>query len=323
MKAVVCTKLGDPNLLEIKEVDKPIISKDEVLIKVEVAGVNFPDALLVQGKYQITIDPPFIPGNEVCGIVEEIGENVDIPVGTKVIGIPPIGGFAEFVSLNKNLVIPVNENFDPLAGASLPINYGTSYYALKRRANAQSGESLLVLGASGGIGTAAIQLAKVMGLKTICAVGSEDKAEYAKNLGGDEIIRYDQVDLKETVKELTGGKGVDIVIDPVGGDATEQALRATAFNGRLLVIGFANGEIPKISLNLTLVKGVSIVGVWWGRWTNTSPDETAQDFKELISFVENGKLDIIPKNIYKIDKTAVALENFLTRRNIGKTVISV
>ena len=323
MKAVVCTKLGDPNLLEIKEVDKPIISKDEVLIKVEVAGVNFPDALLVQGKYQIVIDPPFIPGNEVCGIVEEIGENVDIPVGTKVIGIPPIGGFAEFVSLNKNLVIPVNENFDPLAGASLPINYGTSYYALKRRANAQSGESLLVLGASGGIGTAAIQLAKVMGLKTICAVGSEDKAEYAKNLGGDEIIRYDQVDLKETVKELTGGKGVDIVIDPVGGDATEQALRATAFNGRLLVIGFANGEIPKISLNLTLVKGVSIVGVWWGRWTNTSPDETAQDFKELISFVENGKLDIIPKNIYKIDKTAVALANFLTRRNIGKTVISV
>ena len=323
MKAVVCTKLGDPNLLEIKEVDKPIISKDEVLIKVEVAGVNFPDALLVQGKYQIVIDPPFIPGNEVCGIVEEIGENVDIPVGTKVIGIPPIGGFAEFVSLNKNLVIPVNENFDPLAGASLPINYGTSYYALKRRANAQSGESLLVLGASGGIGTAAIQLAKVMGLKTICAVGSEDKAKYAKNIGGDEIIRYDQVDLKETVKELTGGKGVDIVIDPVGGDATEQALRATAFNGRLLVIGFANGEIPKISLNLTLVKGVSIVGVWWGRWTNTSPDETAQDFKELISFVENGKLDIIPKNIYKIDKTAVALENFLTRRNIGKTVISV
>ena len=323
MKAVVCTKLGDPNLLEIKEVDKPIISKDEVLIKVEVAGVNFPDALLVQGKYQIVIDPPFIPGNEVCGIVEEIGENVDIPVGTKVIGIPPIGGFAEFVSLNKNLVIPVNEGFDPLAGASLPINYGTSYYALKRRANAQSGESLLVLGASGGIGTAAIQLAKVMGLKTICAVGSEDKAKYAKNIGGDEIIRYDQVDLKETVKELTGGKGVDIVIDPVGGDATEQALRATAFNGRLLVIGFANGEIPKISLNLTLVKGVSIVGVWWGRWTNTSPDETAQDFKELISFVENGKLDIIPKNIYKIDKTALALENFLTRRNIGKTVISV
>ena len=241
MRAVVCTKLGEPNLLEIKEVEKPAIGKDEVLIKVEFAGVNFPDALLVQGKYQIVIDPPFVPGNEVCGIIEDKGKNVDLSVGTKVIGIPPIGGFAEFVAINKNLVIPVHENFNSLAGASLPINYGTSYYALKRRANAKRGESLLVLGASGGIGTASIQLAKVMGLKTICAVGSEDKAEYVKSLGGDEIVRYDQVDLKETVKELTGGKGVDIVIDPVGGEVSEQALRATAFNGRLLVIGFANG----------------------------------------------------------------------------------
>jgi len=323
MKAVVCTKLGKPNLLEIKDIDMPTISKDEVLIKVEVAGVNFPDALLVQGKYQIVIDPPFIQGNEVCGIIEEKGENVDIPVGTKVIGIPPIGGFAEFVTINKNLIIPVSMNFDSLAGASLPINYGTSYYALKRRANAQSGESLLVLGASGGIGTATIQLAKVMGLKTICAVGSDDKAEYVKSLGGDEIVRYDQVDLKETVKELTDGKGVDIVIDPVGGEVSEQALRATAFNGRLLVIGFANGEIPKISLNLTLVKGVSIVGVWWGRWTNTSPHETAEDFSELVSFVESGKLNIVPKNNYEIEDAAVALENFLNRKNIGKTVISV
>ena len=277
----------------------------------------------MQGKYQIVIDPPFIPGNEICGVVESAGSNVSIPTGTKVIGLPPIGGFAEYVSINKNLIIPLNSDFDVLSGASLPINYGTSYYALKRRANAQSEESLLVLGASGGIGTATIQLAKVMGLKTICAVGSDDKAEYVKSLGGDEIVRYDQVDLKETVKELTDGKGVDIVIDPVGGEVSEQALRATAFNGRLLVIGFANGEIPKISLNLTLVKGVSIVGVWWGRWTNTSPHETAEDFSELVSFVENGKLNIVPKNNYKIEDTSIALENFLNRKNIGKTVISV
>ena len=162
-----------------------------------------------------------------------------------------------------------------------------------------------------------------MGLHTICAVGSDEKAEYVKSLGGDEIVRYDQVDLKETVKKLTDGKGVDIVIDPVGGGVTEQALRATAFNGRLLVIGFANGSIPKISLNLTLVKGVSIVGVWWGRWTNTSPVETAEDFEELISFIENEKLKIVPNNNYKLEDTSTALENFLTRKNIGKTVISV
>ena len=321
MKAVVCTKLGEPNLLEINEVDKPTIGKDEVLIKVEVAGVNFPDALLVQGKYQIVIDPPFIPGNEVCGVIEDKGENVDISVGTKVIGIPPIGGFAEFVAINKNLVIPVSENFSSLAGASLPINYGTSYYALKRRAKVTSGESLLILGGSGGIGTASIQLGNILGLDTIAAVGSDEKEEYVKNVGANHVIRYDKQDLKNTAKEITNGNGVDVVVDPVGGNVSEEALRATAWNGRLLVIGFAQGEIPKIPLNITLVKGVSIVGVWWGRWTKTSPNETAEDFKELIEFIDSGKLDIEPKNVYSLEETSIAMNNFLNRKNIGKTVI--
>ena len=321
MKALLCTELGDPELLNVSEVDIPNLGDDEVLVKVEAAGVNFPDALLVQGKYQIVIDPPFIPGNEICGVVESAGSNVSIPTGTKVIGLPPIGGFAEYVSINKNLIIPVNSDFDVLSGASLPINYGTSYYALKRRAKAVSGETVLILGASGGIGTASIQLSKIMGLNTICAVGSEEKEAYVRNLGADEVIRYDKEDLKESAKSLTNGNGVDIVIDPVGGDATEQALRATAFNGRLLVIGFANGQIPKISLNLTLVKGVSIVGVWWGRWTNTSPKETAEDFEELIGFVNSNQLEIEPKNIYTLEEASKALSNFLQRKNVGKTVI--
>lgn len=321
MKALLCTELGDPELLNVSEVDIPNLGDDEVLVKVEAAGVNFPDALLVQGKYQIVIDPPFIPGNEICGVVESAGSNVSIPTGTKVIGLPPIGGFAEYVSINKNLIIPVNSDFDVLSGASLPINYGTSYYSLKRRAKAVSGETVLILGASGGIGTASIQLSKIMGLNTICAVGSEEKEAYVRNLGADEVIRYDKEDLKESAKSLTNGNGVDIVIDPVGGDATEQALRATAFNGRLLVIGFANGQIPKISLNLTLVKGVSIVGVWWGRWTNTSPKETAEDFEELVGFVNSNQLEIEPKNIYTLEETSKALSNFLQRKNVGKTVI--
>ena len=321
MKALLCTELGDPELLNVSEVDIPNLGDDEVLVKVEAAGVNFPDALLVQGKYQIVIDPPFIPGNEICGVVESAGSNVSIPTGTKVIGLPPIGGCAEYVSINKNLIIPVNSDFDVLSGASLPINYGTSYYALKRRAKAVSGETVLILGASGGIGTASIQLSKIMGLNTICAVGSEEKEAYVRNLGADEVIRYDKEDLKESAKSLTNGNGVDIVIDPVGGDATEQALRATAFNGRLLVIGFANGQIPKISLNLTLVKGVSIVGVWWGRWTNTSPKETAEDFEELVGFVNSNQLEIEPKNIYTLEEASKALSNFLQRKNVGKTVI--
>ncbi len=249
MKAVVCTTLGEPNLLEIQDNPIPEPQKNEVLIKVEAAGVNFPDALMVQGKYQIVMDPPFTPGTEVCGIVEGIGEDVEIKIGTKVIALPPMGGF-------------------------------------------------------------------------VCAVGSDEKEEYVKSLGADQIIRYDQVDLKETTKELTNGKGVDVVMDPVGGNVTEQALRATAWNGRLLVIGFTDGNIPRIPLNLTLVKGVSIVGVWWGRWTTTSPEETAEDFGELLSFIEKGELNIEPKNVHTIEETPLALENFLSRKNIGKTVIS-
>jgi len=321
MKAVICTELGHPKLLEIKDVEIPKPSEDEVLIKVEAAGVNYPDALLVQGKYQIVVNPPFTPGNEVCGYIEKVGKNVNLTKGMKVIGLPEIGGLSEYVSVNKNLVIPISDKITSLAGASLPINYGTSYYALKRRAQASKGESLLILGGSGGIGTASIQLGNILGLKTIAAVGSDEKEKYVKELNVDSVIRYDKEDLKEKSKELTNGKGVDIVIDPVGGDVTEQALRATAWNGRLLVIGFAHGEIPKIPINITLVKGVSIVGVWWGRWTKTSPRETSEDFGELINFIETGKLDIVPKNIYKIEDTTKALEDFLNRKNIGKTVI--
>ena len=321
MKSVVCTKLGDPKLLEIKEVDIPNPHDDEVLIKVDAAGVNYPDALLVQGKYQVVVEPPFTPGNEVCGYVEQVGKDVDLKKGMKVIGLPEIGGFSEYVCINKNLVIPISDNINSLAGASLPINYGTTYYALKRRAKAQSGESLLILGASGGVGTASIQLGKILGLTTIAAVGSSEKEEYVKSLGVDHVIRYDKENLKESAKKLTGGKGVDIVVDPVGGNVTEEALRATAWNGRLLVIGFAQGEIPKIPLNITLVKGVSIVGVWWGRWTQTSPKETAEDFKELIGFINEGKLNINPKNVYSIQEVSTAMDNFLNRKNIGKTVI--
>ena len=321
MKSVVCTKLGEPKLLEIKEVDIPNPLDDEVLIKVDVAGVNYPDALLVQGKYQVVVEPPFTPGNEVCGYVEQVGKDVDLKKGMKVIGLPEIGGFSEYVCINKKLVIPISDNINSLAGASLPINYGTTYYALKRRAKAKSGESLLILGASGGVGTASVQLGKILGLTTIAAVGSNEKEDYVKSLGVDHVIRYDTENLKEAAKKLTGGKGVDIVLDPVGGDVTEEALRATAWNGRLLVIGFAQGEIPKIPLNITLVKGVSIVGVWWGRWTQTSPKETAEDFKELIGFINDGKLNINPKNVYSIQEVSTAMDNFLNRKNIGKTVI--
>ncbi len=321
MKAVVCTQLGPPDKLEIQEIDLAEINDNQVLIDVEAAGINFPDALLVQGKYQLVLDPPFIPGNEIAGIVKKVGKNVNIKVGTKVIGLPDIGGFAEEIILEKNSVIPIDNNFSSQVAAGLPINYGTTYYALKRRGDLTKGEKLLVLGAAGGIGTASIQLGKAMGAEVYAAVGSDEKEEYVKNLDADHVIRYDKDNLKEKVKELTNNIGVDVVVDPVGGDYSEEAIRGTAWNGRYLVIGFANGPIPSIPLNLTLIKGISIVGVWWGRWMKTSPSEAMGDFTELIDLIQNEKLLIEPSAVYSIEETPKALQNFLDRKNLGKAVI--
>ena len=321
MKAVVCTELGEPSKLKVQEIDLGDIGDNQLLISVEAAGVNFPDALLVQGKYQIVIDPPFIPGNEIAGIVKEVGNNVSTKVGTKIIGLPEIGAFAEEIILDSNAVIPIDNDFPSEVAASLPINYGTAYYALKRRAGIKKGEKLLVLGAAGGIGTASIQLGKILGAEIYAAVSSDDKEDYVNTIGADIVIRYDKDNLKEKIKELTGGSGVDVVIDPVGGEYSEQAVRGTAWNGRYLVIGFANGTIPSIPLNLTLVKGISIVGVWWGRWMKTSPDEAIQDFSELITFINDKKLIIEPAETYTIEETPKALQNFLDRKNLGKAVI--
>ena len=321
MKAIVCTELGSPEKLEIQEIELPKINDDQVLIQVQAAGVNFPDALLVQGKYQVVQDPPFIPGNEIAGIIKEVGNNVGFKIGSKVIGLPELGGFAEEIILDKTSVIPIDSDFPSEVAAGLPINYGTSYYALKRRANLKKGEKLLILGAAGGIGTASIQLGKVIGAEIYAAVGSKVKEEYVKKLGADYVIRYDNENLKEKIKELTNNEGVDVVIDPVGGDYSEDAVRGTGWNGRYLVIGFANGEIPSIPLNLTLVKGVSIVGVWWGRWLKTAPHESMEDFGELLELIRNKKLIIEPPKVYPIEDTARALIKFLERKNLGKAVI--
>ena len=321
MKAIVCTELGSPEKLEIQEIELPKINDDQVLIQVQAAGVNFPDALLVQGKYQVVQDPPFIPGNEIAGIIKEVGNNVGFKIGSKVIGLPELGGFAEEIILDKTSVIPIDSDFPSEIAAGLPINYGTSYYALKRRANLKKGEKLLILGAAGGIGTASIQLGKVIGAEIYAAVGSKVKEEYVKKLGADYVIRYDNENLKEKIKELTNNEGVDVVIDPVGGEYSEDAVRGTGWNGRYLVIGFANGEIPSIPLNLTLVKGVSIVGVWWGRWLKTAPHESMEDFEELLELIRNKKLIIEPPEVYPIEDTARALIKFLERKNLGKAVI--
>ena len=252
MKALVCKELGLADKLELADDwAEPELGDHDVLINVKAAGLNFPDVLIIQGKYQIQPELQFIPGGECSGVVEAVGPDVTrFKVGDKVLSMGASGAFCEKIAANEYAVFPMPEGLSFEQAAGISITYFTSYYALKQRANIQPGETLLVLGAAGGVGTKAIELGKLMGAKVIAAASSAEKLELCKQLGADEVINYNEVSLKDTVKELTGGKGVDVVYDPVGGDYAEPAIRSMAWNGRYLVIGFASGPIPKITLNL-------------------------------------------------------------------------
>ncbi|MFT4825851.1 MAG: NADPH2:quinone reductase [Cryomorphaceae bacterium] len=257
MKALVCKEHGLPDKLELQnDWPAPEVGDKDVLIDVKAAGLNFPDVLIIQGKYQIQPEMPFIPGGECSGTVAAVGSSVTrFKVGDDVISMGSTGAFCEQVAVNEHAAFPMPKGLSFEQAAGISITYFTSYYALKQRANLQAGETLLVLGAAGGVGTTAIELGKLMGAKVIAAASSQEKLDLCKSLGADEVINYNEVSLKDTVKELTGGKGVDVVYDPVGGDYAEPAIRGMAWNGRYLVIGFASGPIPKIPLNLTLLKG--------------------------------------------------------------------
>ena len=283
MKALICSEFGSTQDLTLEERDDLEPGAGEVLIDVKAAGVNFPDILTVEGKYQFKPPLPFIPGTEVSGVVSKIGDGVTTrKVGDEVVGMVQMGGFAsqavtsEFTTFLKG----ASMSFEQAAGFA--VTYGTSYYALKQKAQLKAGEVVLVLGAAGGVGIATIQIAKAMGATVIAAASTEDKLDFACEAGADMRINYATEDLKEKVKELTKGKGADVIYDPVGGDFSEQAFRAIAWNGRFLVIGFASGPIPKMPLNLALLKGASMVGVFWGAWSARDPKNSQQNFKELV-----------------------------------------
>ncbi len=264
MKALVCKELGLADKLElVEDWADPEVGEHDVLIDVKAAGLNFPDVLIIQGKYQIQPELPFIPGAECSGVVAAVGAKVTrFKVGDRVLSMGVAGAFCKKIAVNEYGAFPIPESLSFEQAAGISITYFTSYYALKQRANIQPGETLLVLGAAGGVGTTAIELGKLMGAKVIAAASSAEKLELCKQLGADELINYSETSLKDAVKELTGGKGVDVVYDPVGGDFSEPAIRSMGWNGRYLVIGFASGPIPRIPLNLALLKGCSIVGVF-------------------------------------------------------------
>jgi len=324
MKAIVCSKFGTPDTLKYQEIETPNPKEGEILITVKACSVNFPDTLIIQGKYQFKPEFPFSPGSDVAGIIEKVGENVKhFKVGDAVVGFIPFGGFAEKAIVKATDCFPKPRGMSMVNASAFLLAYGTSYHALKDRASLQKGETILILGASGGVGLTALELSKLMGAKVIAAASSKEKLELCKQFGADEVINYTEENLKDRVKELTNGKGVDVIYDPVGGAFSEQALRAIAWKGRHLVVGFANGEIPKIPINLTLLKGASIVGVFWGAFAQKEPKKSLENIQQLLTWFVKGHVKPHIDKTYALKEAPKALEDMMQRKVKGKIVIDM
>ncbi len=322
MKAVLCKAFGPPESLVIEDIEPAKPGNGQVVISVKACGVNFPDTLIIQGKYQSKPPFPFIPGSEVAGIVKELGEGVvTFNVGTRVMAYIGMGGFAEEVVADASQIILMPHPLDFTTASAFLLTYGTSHHALKDRAQLQPGETLLVLGAAGGVGLAAVEIGKAMGARVIAAASSDEKLEVCKQHGADEVINYSKEDLRDCIKQLTGGKGVAVAFDPVGGDYSEPVLRSMAWGGRFLVIGFAAGDIPRIPLNLPLLKVYSIVGVFWGSFMERDPKHGQENLMELLTWFAEGKLKPHVSATYSLEHVTDALNDLMQRKVTGKAVL--
>jgi len=324
MKAVLCKAFGPAETLVLEEIASPEAKKNEVLLEVHAAGVNFPDTLIIEGKYQFKPPFPFSPGGEAAGVVTAVGEKVShLKVGDRVMALTGWGSFAEEVAVPGYNVMPIPASMDFASAAAFGMTYGTSMHALKQRANLQPGETLLVLGASGGVGLAAVEIGKAMGAKVIAAASSAEKLEVAKAAGADELINYSESSLKDEVKRLTGGQGADVIYDPVGGDLFDAAIRSIAWNGRLLVVGFASGRIPELPVNLTLLKGAAVVGVFWGAFAQRQPQDNAANFQQLFAWHAAGKLKPLVSQTFPLTQAGEAINTLGQRKAVGKVVVQV
>ena len=324
MKAIRCKEFGPPAALVFEEIPDLKPKENEVLVAVKACGINFPDTLIIQGLYQFKPELPFTPGSDIAGIVKEVGAEVKhLKVGDEVFGFVQNGGFAEEVVVPANTCFLKSKKMDFPIAASFMVAFGTSYHALKDRAKLAKGETLLVLGASGGVGLAAVELGKLMGASVIAAASTEEKLQLCREYGADHTINYSTEDLKSTIKKLTDNKGVDVIYDPVGGEYSEMAFRGIAWGGRFLVVGFASGSIPKMPLNLPLLKTASIVGIFWGDFAMKNPKQNMENTRILIKWVEEGKLRPHIHKIYKLEDTSRALEEMADRKVKGKLVVQV
>ena len=332
MKALQCVELGMPDKLQVNEIPDPEVLPGHVLIDNKAASVNFPDVLMIQGLYQFQPELPFSPGGESAGIVSSLGEGVEnIAVGDRVFAMTGLGAFAEKIVAPEHAVVKIPESMNFETAAALPMTYGTSLYALKQRAELKEGETLLVLGAAGGVGLATVELGKAMGAKVIAAASTQEKVDLCIQHRADDgfiyptgkLDRDQQKELSSKIKELTKGMGANVVYDPVGDDYSEPCIRATAWDGRYLVIGFAAGEIPKIPINLALLKGMKIVGVFWGAWVGMFPEENKKNFQELFQLHSDGKINPEVSDSFSLDNGAQAIAHLKDRKAKGKVIIKI
>ena len=334
MRALQCVELGMPDKLQVNDVPDPEASPEHVVIENKAASVNFPDVLMIQGLYQFQPELPFIPGGESAGIVSAVGDGVEnISVGDRVFAMTGMGAFSEKISAHNSSVVKIPDNMGFETAAALPMTYGTSLYALKQRANLKAGETLLVLGAAGGVGLATVELGKAMGARVIAAASTNEKVDLCIQHGADEgfiypsgvLNRDQQKELSNKIKELSGGIGPNVIYDPVGGTYSELCLRSIAWEGRYLVIGFAAGadQIPKMPLNLTLLKGCQIVGVFWGAWVGMHPEENKKNFEELFKLHSEGKINPEVSDSFTLDDGALAIAHLKDRKAKGKVIIEI
>jgi NADPH2:quinone reductase len=322
MRAIRCHRYGPPDTLVVEILPDLHPDAGEVVIDIKAASVNFPDVLVIQNKYQFKPELPFTPGAEFAGVVREVGAGVTrLRVGMRVAAYTQQGGFAEQARAKEAACMPLPDTIDFASAAAITLAYGTSYHAIADRAALKAGETMLVLGAAGGVGLAAVEIGKALGARVIAAASSTEKLALCTEHGADATIDYSREDLRERIKALTGGNGPDVIYDPVGGEFAEPAFRSIAWRGRYLVVGFANGEIPRLPLNLALLKGASIVGVFWGQHIQREPELTAAGFRQIFEWIEAGKLRPHVTKRYTLDQTAQALDDMGNRRVSGKIVI--
>jgi len=323
MRAVLCKSWGPPDTLVVEDLPSPKPGNGQILVSVKASGVNFPDVLVIQNKYQFKPELPFSPGSEIAGVVKQIGEGVKrFKPGDRVMALIRSGGYAEEVAVDEAVAAPIPAGIDFTVAASFGLVYATAYHALKDRAAIKPGETLLVLGAAGGAGLAAVELGTLLGARVIACASSDDKLETCKRHGAQAAINYEREDLREALKRFTRGDGVDVAFDPVGGKYSEPAVRSMAWKGRYLVVGFAAGEIPKIPLNLALLKGCAIVGVFWGEFARRERDLNVANLKELTEWLRAGKIKPLVSATYPLERAADALNDLMNRNVRGKVVLT-